>query len=110
MSPQVTAVVAKAGQFGLIPAAILVDLLAVGTFTVSENVGAGVGALLATVGLIWAIIKWVDDRIATAVKNHHEKIALMLNAQDAAALATRELLLEKLAGVNKQLEQPGRRH
>ena len=110
MSPKFTAIAAKSGSFGLIPVAVLADMLAVSAFSVNDNLGATIGALLGTVALIWAIIKWVDERIAEKLKQHNDVIVLKLAAQDATATANQNLLLEKLAGVNKQLEQPGRRH
>jgi hypothetical protein len=110
VSAPLTAVAVRTGRFGFIPFAIAADLLAVGAFSVNENVAAGIGALVSTVLLIWAIINWVDNRIAASLKHHNELIVEKLKLQDKTAETNQSLLLEKIAGVTKQLEHTARRH
>jgi len=100
----------------VIPLSLGGVVLADGAFAVDNNAATAIGALVATIVAIWAIIRWVDSRIGEQVArleakttvqldHHHALVVGRLAAQDVVAAKNQELIIEKFKGLNDKLIQ-----
>ena len=72
--------------------AVPIQMLATGGLIIEPNILTLAVSLVTTVGLVVAVMKWVEDKISNKLKTHEENVALKLLLINQQISHLREIL------------------